>query len=351
MSGNALKTNSTEVFVFELASCFSKLPPGIAIEGLAMFATLMRDFSEVSSAVSFSLEDSAINSAKFYKLRFPPNVIRVSGELKELFREFCERCDFVYFVAPENDFLLYELSKIADNYGNLGSPAKAVKVTSDKWEVYRKLKGRVNMPKTSLKPFSGCIVKPRVSCGGEGISFFDFVDFVDINMDFNSNNNNNNNNFAENAIYQEYIKGIPLSVSLIAGEDISVLSLNEQILDGFVYTGTITPAKLPENVAKEVVEQAVEAVSALKLRGYCGVDVVYGDLAYVVDVNARMTTSAVLLREAYGLNIGDLLIKNYFGKAELPELKPANAELRKVRWCKNPAVAYRDWAIAISSKR
>ncbi len=126
-------------------------------------------------------------------------------------------------------------------------------------------------------------------------------------------------------MYQEYIEGIPLSVSLVVGEEAKVISLNEQILDGFEYAGARVPAptgrKNSESVVEEVVSEAVEAVTSLKLFGYCGVDVIYGDRAYVVDVNARLTTPAVAFKAAYGINLGKVILKNFEGRDCSSDLK------------------------------
>ena len=120
-------------------------------------------------------------------------------------------------------------------------------------------------------------------------------------------------------------EGIPLSVSLVVGEDANVISLNEQILDGFEYAGAGVPAlvgiKNSEGVVKEVISEAVEVATSLKLSGYCGVDVIYGDRAYVVDVNARITTPAVAFKAAYGINLGKIIVKNFEGRDCSSELE------------------------------
>ena len=308
--------SSTDVFVFELASCVNiDLSPGIVVEGLGMFSTLMRDFGSAFSFVRPGILEGVSNS--YHPQSWRVEEVNVGLERSYgLFEEFCERSDRVLAIAPEDDMMLCKFTEIADRYSNLGSDSKAVRVCSDKWEVYRRLKNRIDMPETSLKPLhKKQVVKPRVSCGGSGIVFY---------------SGERHPEHSGNTIYQEFIDGVSLSVSMIAGDDISVLSVNEQILDGFEYLGAIIPARVDESVRREVIDAATEAAGALGLRGYCGVDIVYSDRPYVVDVNARMTTPSIVFFHTYGINLGELILENYErGRVEMKEGARARRVLLK----------------------
>ncbi len=318
MSRSTSRTNSTKVFVFELASCSNvELSPGIVVEGLGMFSTLMRDFSLVSTPSSFSRPGVIEGLSEYFAPdRWKSRIELVHSEecergdknsydqALELFEEWCERCDRVIAIAPEDEMMLYEFSRIADKHCNLGCSSKVVKVCSDKWKIYNRLKSTVNLPETSLNPLSveRQLVKPRTSCGGCGIGFYD-----------------GNDRKARSVIYQEFVEGINLSVSLIVGDSVAVLSVNEQVLKGFEYFGAVVPARISKRVRKEVEDVATEVASRLGLRGYCGVDIVYSDVPYVVDVNARFTTPSVAFLAAYGFNLGKMLLENYEkGSVEIP---------------------------------
>jgi len=341
---------SAEPFVFEFAGCTCisgyVVPPSIAVEGLAMFSTVMRDFSEFCNPKSFAFENAPVYKAfisdYFKRDRWYDKICRVGCKIGEInengvkylfekFEEFCEVSDCTLVIAPEDDMLLYNLSKIADKYNNLGSPSEAVRIASDKWKVYRKLRRKVTFPETSLHPLDcKCVVKPRISCGGAGIRMAMHTDSQSseqFKRQFKS---------SSMEIYQEYVEGIPLSVSLVVGEDANVISLNEQILDGFEFAGVTVPAPVfrqkNEKIVKEVVLEAMEAVTSLKLFGYCGVDVIYADRAYVVDVNARLTTPAVAFKAVYDINIGEIIFKNFEGldcSSELREKRVNPAKLVK----------------------
>jgi predicted ATP-grasp superfamily ATP-dependent carboligase len=280
-----------KVFLFEYATCGDKVPESIVVEGLGMFKSLYEGFREISSVKSFVRPEFV----EMFQL----------SSTKNWFEDF-ERCveesDYTLVIAPEDDFILFELTKVVENASNqntnnLGSSSKGVLTTSDKWLTYKAIKGKVNTPKTSLKPLDEqFIVKPRISCGGEGIGF--------------------SNDVPEGYIAQEFIEGDNVSVSLLVGDEIRVLSVNAQIIDNFRYMGAIVPYE-----CTNAIEEAIKAVEAIDgLFGYVGVDLVVSDIPYVVDINPRITTPAILFRDVYGINLADVLIRNYEGK-RIPEFR------------------------------
>lgn len=262
------KRNS--LFIYEHGVCGEKLPDSIAVEGLAMFKSML-SFSKYYDLISYTRpEFSGI---------FP-------FTQRNSFRECLESADMALIVAPENEFTLMKLTREVEKTGieNLGSSSKAIEITSDKWKTYKKLKGKVNVPETSLKELS-CqyLIKPRVSCGGEGIRASGEV--------------------SDGYIAQEFIQGKSVSVSLHVGDEIQVLSVNDQILRGFEYEGAIVPGEWRD----DVVEEAINAASAIHgLNGYVGVDLVVSDVPYVIEVNARLTTPSVAFEPAYGMSYADM---------------------------------------------
>jgi len=298
------KNSGINVFLYEHATCTGEIHGDIAVEGFAMFKTLFDGFTEIADVSSFISSDLA------EKLNLP-----VSTDWFGNFKECVEEADYFLLIAPEDEELLFKLTRYAEwSSENLGCSSRAVKIASDKWLTYQKLKNKVNMPKTSLEPLDiPFIIKPRRSCGGEGIS-----KGTDCKID-------------EGFIAQEFIDGVDLSVSLLVGEEIKVLSINRQILENFRYRGGEIPFKC-ENA--EVVEEALNAVESIRgLNGYVGVDIVLADIPYVIEVNPRLTTTAIAFREVYGLNLADLILRNYEGR-EIPEFKPTKKViLKKIKGC------------------
>ncbi|MCS7118497.1 MAG: ATP-grasp domain-containing protein [Archaeoglobaceae archaeon] len=266
-----------KLFLFEFATCGDEIPEHIAVEGLAMFKTLFKGFLRYYNVLSF------VRRQFSDELKLPP------GKIDEI-ENWLEKSDAFLIVAPEDDYKLLKLTEIGEKYcENLGSSSRAIAITSDKWKLYKRLRRKVLMPKTSKKELEGdFIVKPRVSCGGEGIKF--------------------SRSIPENYIAQEYIKGENLSASLILRDDIRVVSINEQIIEDFKYKGAIVPARIEEEKALEVCKIAIEAVESIKgLKGYVGVDIVYAEQPYVIELNARITTPIIAFERAYGINVVDML--------------------------------------------
>jgi hypothetical protein len=90
-----------------------------------------------------------------------------------------------------------------------------------------------------------------------------------------------------------------------------VLALNRQDVkigdDGaFHYLGGETP--VGHSRGAEILELAKKTVEVLGCQGYCGVDVVVADRVYVVDVNARITTSLVGIAACMEEEIAKILV-------------------------------------------
>lgn len=267
-----------KLFLFEFATCGDEVPEQIAVEGVAMFDTLLRGFSKHFEILGFVRE----KFKNYFKLP--------EGRIEEMER-YLEKADSFLIVAPEDNYTLLRLTSKAEKYcKNLGSSSKAIAITSDKWKLYKKLKRKVLVPKTSKKGLEDrFLIKPRVSCGGEGIRFSSEV--------------------PKGYIAQEFIKGENLSVSLILAEDIRAVSVNEQLIENFRYVGAVVPARISDEKAVEICEVATDAVEAIKgLNGYVGVDIVYSDQPYVIEVNARITTPCIAFKRAYGMNVADMIM-------------------------------------------
>jgi tyramine---L-glutamate ligase len=99
------------------------------------------------------------------------------------------------------------------------------------------------------------------------------------------------------------------------------LTINRQLIefqgDSISYSGSQVPYNTPR--AAEIWELAAgKAAKALGLRGYAGMDFVVGDLARVVDVNARPTTSIIGIVRVMKEEIGELILRARFGR--MPEM-------------------------------
>ncbi len=139
------------------------------------------------------------------------------------------------------------------------------------------------------------------------------------------------------AILQRYVASRPASVAVLVGpaQCIALMPAEQHLsADGrFHYLGGKVPvqAALVER-AQGLAQGAVAAVPGLA--GYVGVDVVLGDAAdgsqdYVIEINPRLTTSYVGLRQLAETNLMSLLLDMAMGKTVAPPVwKPGAVAFR-----------------------
>ncbi len=282
-----------KVFLFEYATCTAEgLPPSIAVEGMGMFKALYEGFE---------------NPISFYGAE---NYLR-------LFEEYLDKAEVVLAIAPESDFELYKLTKKIESSGckNLGCDSKSVRIATDKFLTYKKLKSIV--PKTEI--FDGktrlefpLIAKPRDGAGCEGIFFVESEKELEKIP-------------RENYIIQEYAEGQPCSASLLMGDELNLLSLQTQEIENFKYVG----AKIPVEI--ENTENILRAVEKIKLHGFVGVDFIAGGEIKIIEINPRPTTPIIALNKVFDFNIAELILKNYY-REKLPKFEPKRKiYMKKIR--------------------
>lgn len=211
------------------------------------------------------------------------------------------RCDAFLLIAPD-DILGQHTEMLEAHCTNLGCPAGVVRLCADKLRTTEALRSN-GIPAPRIVQGEGvrCVVKPRFGCGAEGV----FIAPGPVDR--------------EGFISTEYVEGEHLSVSLVGGETMLPLTLNRQHIrtaradgvDVVGYDGNEVPYAHPAE--REIVGTAVEAGRILGCRGLFGVDVVYGDRPYVVDVNPRPTTAVLALDRVLDASIAGLILQARFG--------------------------------------
>ncbi len=253
----------------------------LAGEGRAMLNTLKRSFEATGCSV------------------FVPE------NFDEALSGLSKKCDCFQLIAP--DVMLEKFTGTAEkNCINLGCSSRVVRLCADKQETTELLlHNGIPAPRLVHEKGVSCVVKPRYGCGAEGV----FISRGPMERD--------------GFISTEYIEGEHLSVSLIGGKAMLPLTLNKQHIKKteakdiayLDYNGNEMPYDHPAK--KEIFEVAKKTGIMLGCRGLFGIDIVYGDKPYVVDVNPRPTTSVLGLARVMEDNIADLIIKACFG--ELPD--------------------------------
>ena len=286
-----------KILVAEYASALG-LGGTVELEGRAMLAALVKSFARSGHDVVYPTSGQRLDEGQLVLIR-----------TEEDFESFLEGdADAGLLIAPDGmqPHLLQILERSTVNLG--ASPAAAA-LAADKLLCTKAL-ARAGVPVAEIveKPDpveKGCqryVVKPRTGCGSDGVRITSYA------------------RAGPEEIVTRYHEGLHLSASFISsGEGFLPLTINRQIMDfsgeGPKYQGSQVPYRTPR--AGEIWAAAKNASEALNLRGYAGIDFVLGEKPWVVDVNARPTSSIMGIVRVMKEEIGDLILRASFGG--LPE--------------------------------
>jgi hypothetical protein len=196
----------------------------------------------------------------------------------------------------------------------LGSCALAAATAGNKAicnRIFRSAK--LPTPKTRTASFSsapqtarqmGCplVIKPLDGVGSEGVCRLDRYSDLPAALAMLSQVSSR-----KRILLQSYSKGIHASVSLLIARGRCLpLSLNRQLIEEgstFQYRGSEVPFDHPSR--KRALKLACSAVSLIRgLKGYVGVDLVLADdHAQLIEINPRLTTSYIGLRQVAQINL------------------------------------------------
>jgi hypothetical protein len=320
-----------KLLVFEYANAIGLEDPATTVEGTHILEGLLADLNHIGADYIIS-EDS--------KIKYPVNIAEgncnplvIDEELLPWLEENVTRFEACLPVAPEEDLILYEITKILEKnkVKTIGSSSEAVLACSDKFETYNILKDDLPIIETEKVFFSNLkdykdifsngrdmLVKPAdgVSCSGVRV-VRSYADFIKASANLKRTTN------LPYFLLQDRVKGKSTSVSILStGEEAIPLSLNRQNIDfnegKLVYNGGEVPYEhnLSDD-AKDIAKRTVRSIKGLK--GYVGVDLLLDDTneeIYILEINPRLTTSYVALRRLLNFNLGDAIVKAIDG--ELP---------------------------------
>jgi len=241
--------------------------------------------------------------------------------------------DAVWPIAPETGRCLEHMTELVAATGTrvLGSTPIGIREACDKAALPDRLREigvahpttRVVRQKDEWRSIVKSIaypvvVKPQYGAGCEGV----FVANTPIELEYAIEDIFGLDRAAL-VLVQEFVSGTAASVSmLVGGQGAIPLALNEQSIhrtDPCSQTGTIGPQKLRYDggatpferpLTNRAFDAAVRTCNSIKgLRGFVGVDVVLGPSdVFVIEINARLTTAYLGIREAFDCNIAALAI-------------------------------------------
>jgi tyramine---L-glutamate ligase len=287
------------------------LSSSLAHEGEMMSHALLADLSALPDVEVITLRD-----ARLPPLDLPLNSLSVAGqdELDELFEHCVAQADAVWVVAPESGGILESLSRrvVAGHRILLGSRPDAVHIAGSKLQTTRMLE-QAGVPAARTyrhdEPLpaqqNAWVVKPDDGAGCADTRIFPnneqalaWISVQDKPAQF---------------VLQPYIYGEPCSLSLLCRDgQCRLLSCNRQRVvvrdNQFYFLGSVVNSIADAGGQfAQIAKQVTAAIPGLW--GYVGVDVILTPRGPVVlEVNPRLTTSYVGLRESINYNPAALVL-------------------------------------------
>ena len=308
------------LLIFEYASALGINDPTLASEGKAMLRGLTCDLECLPASYLISKNIDSIEGSQC-------KPVVIEGSIGDWISDNISQYDYCLPIAPEEDFILCGLTRTIEKNGVkvVGSDSDAVRICSDKYLTYRILQGKVPLIPTKrvtwedIGSYSRGISGEKVVKPSDGVSC-SAVQIVDSEKTFlDATRKVREVSSLPYFLVQDYMEGVSASVSLLSnGKTAIPLSLNKQNIstgNGTIsYKGGKVPMAHPlEKEAKKVAKNAVESISGLK--GYVGVDMILGaDEVYLVEINSRITTPYVALRNMLNFNLGEAIVQSVHGK-------------------------------------
>jgi tyramine---L-glutamate ligase len=285
------------------------LPDSLAKEGALMRDALLNDLSElpyqIIATVDARLAAPVLCTACV--------TVQKNDDVWQVWQTQIQAADAVWLIAPETDGILLKLTQIAALEGALvlGCGLSSIEICSEKLATYLALKQAdiLTLPTFTYQNWlkgAGCwLAKPNDGAGCDETVCFERAE--DLHAWLVQHNKQ------QSHVIQAYQTGVPASIScVIHNAKAQLLSCNTQIIEinhhTLSYKGSIINGMSEHWRACELLANKI-AATLPDLAGYVGFDVIVNDgEIVVVEINPRLTTSYVGLREATGANPAELII-------------------------------------------
>jgi tyramine---L-glutamate ligase len=301
-----------------------EMPAGLASEALGMLWAVLEDFRRWGAVRTITALDPRFEERVpgLNRKTLPADevVCALPGKHEEIYLSLLERCDAALVIAPETDGILTVMTDLAEAAGVnlLGSSASAISTAGNKATCARLFDlAKLPAPRTRVASFDsasriaeemGCslVIKPLDGVGSEGVCRLDSLSELPAALTLIRHVTSQ-----EQILLQSLASGIHASASLlIAGSRCLPLSLNLQLMEegfSFKYRGSRVPYDHKER--QRAIDLACSAVRLIPgLSGYVGVDLVLGeDIVQLIEINPRLTTSYVGLRQVAQINLAQAI--------------------------------------------
>ncbi|MHA1324024.1 MAG: ATP-grasp domain-containing protein [Candidatus Helarchaeota archaeon] len=294
-------------------------------EGFAMLNALIEDFRGLGEEIVTSI-DSRISSLKSHLKAQEIHEIS-EGHFQDDFNKIIGNSDAVLLIAPESDETLYSLTKQVEKLGPLllSSSSHAIKLTTDKTETHKRaLEAHVLVPSAIKVSFSEkpeiidricrqigypVVFKPIDGVGGAGICIIatqqEIADgLITVQQETK----------VDTFQIQKLINGLDVSVSaIVSSQAATPISLNAQLIrlappkGQSEYQGGYLP--LNHQLKDETFENSIKILNHIQgFKGYVGLDFVFSYAPFLIEINPRITTSYLGLREVLSPNPARLIL-------------------------------------------
>ncbi len=347
--------NRQKIFIFEFVSGggFSrlKMPASLFSEGYGMLKCLIEDFYSLGFEI-YTILDHRI---AFLKSSLKANCLStVTGmdDYLTIFKEAVKACDSTFIIAPEFSNILYNLTKIVKTLKKtlLSIDLNGIEIGTSKLfnqDFFKK--NLLQTPTTHLVPLKNniwdtdfifkkfddfktpIVIKPEDGVGAESIFCFETKEQYETHLPSLINSID----FTRKFILQNFIDGRDLSVSLIgllsrkdkSFNKVRIMSVNAQNLNikelnkNSEYFGGHTPAEDFAKISGKLT-RLLEKCDFSNFNGYFGMDFILDDRGsiYFIELNPRLTTSYIGLRNVVDNNIAELILESKGGQISLNEI-------------------------------
>ncbi|HUG67199.1 MAG TPA: ATP-grasp domain-containing protein [Pirellulaceae bacterium] len=316
-----------------------EIPAGSLLrEGAAMFDGLVRDLVRIPHTDVVALRDARLTIPVATEVKCYPVANRADESSR--FDSLAADADWTIVIAPEFDHNLLKRTRRVEELGGrlLGPNSLVVELGTCKERTIAHLAARGIRTPAGCRFHAGCqvpptlrfpaVIKPHDGAGSQGVQRIENREALASVADGMFR-------------LEEFQPGVPASVAVLCGPHATLaLPACRQRLtaDGsFRYLGGRLPLDEPlrgraERLARSVVETLPDC------RGYIGVDMVLGELAEfdtVIELNPRMTTSYVGLRQLAIGNLAEAMIELAAGRT--PDLSFAD---RSVEFLANGTIVH-----------
>lgn len=312
-------------------------------EALSMLISFSSDVAELGHKTSILVHKRFLDYIPPDRLKKEITVVKNIEEDINFLHKIAVKYDYIYVIAPESDGLLYNLLTILEG-SHINSEPDSVAKASNKFKVMNDLKNlNINVPKTlyleGKKEESiqyiveelgfPLIVKPNVGTGCQGLKVIKDRDELEKHL-------RELRESYKSFILQEYIKGIPASISVISsGNYYKILSVNRQFikLREPGYWGGYTPIR---NINLKNIRDIAGKICRLYngLKGYFGIDIIISkDKIFVTEINPRLTVSYTGISNILSVNPAKLILESIFKRKIKSEISYRyTAYFRKIRF-------------------